>query len=79
MRIKIGDTWYSPSAEAAIMLELSDADKANIAGMAASATRYAQFDDGDPRTSDQKVAWMDDRGISPMQQQPPRLPPIITW
>lgn len=59
MRVKFGDQWHSVSADAAICIELTDADRRNIANMHPSATKYAVFADNDPRTSDAKLEWMD--------------------
>lgn len=40
------------------MIELSDADRRNIANMVPGARFYACFDDKDARTTDEKLAWM---------------------
>jgi hypothetical protein len=58
MRIKIGNRWYECKADQSIMIELTEADKMNIAKMAPDATKYACFDDADERTIDEKLAWM---------------------
>lgn len=60
MRVKVGDTWYSPT-EQPIMIELTEADKFNIMNMPASATKYAMYDDH--FFDDRQLAfnWMDDK------------------
>lgn len=59
MRIKVGDDWHHVEPGKAIMVELTDADRRNIANMAENATKYAVFDDADPRSTNQKLAWME--------------------
>lgn len=59
MRVKVGDSWYEVDASQPIMIELTDADKANIAAMPANARFYAVFDDGDTKSREEKLAWMD--------------------
>lgn len=56
MRIKIGDTWYTETPEQPIMVELTDADKSNIASMPPGRTKYAVFDDD--LTDEQRLDWM---------------------
>ncbi|MBB3910847.1 hypothetical protein [Sphingomonas desiccabilis] len=59
MRIKIADTWHEVKLGTPIMIELSQADRRNIANMAPTATKYACFADGEPMSVDQKRDWMD--------------------
>jgi hypothetical protein len=56
MRVKVGNEWFEAKEGQPIMIDLSEADKANIANMAPEATKYAVFDDN--QTSDEKLAWM---------------------
>lgn len=56
MRVKVGSEWFEAKDGQPIMVELSEADKTNIANMAPEATKYAVFDDN--QTSDEKLAWM---------------------
>ena len=58
MRVKIGNHWHSIKPDSAIMVELSDADRRNIANMAPGARFYGSFHPQDERDEDQKVAWM---------------------
>lgn len=58
MRVKAGDRWHAVDTTRAIMIELSDADRRNIANMAPGARFYACFDDKDARSPDEKLAWM---------------------
>lgn len=57
MRVKIGNTWYD-GERIAICVELTDEDKANIAGMEPGTTKYASFPDGDPRDAEMMRNWM---------------------
>lgn len=59
MRVKIGDEWHGVGADSAICLELTDADRRNIANMAQGATKYAAFAPDDPRDDSAKLEWMD--------------------
>ena len=54
MRVKIGDQWFSAS----FCVELTAEDKQRIAAMPTDCTLYAQFEDGDDRSADEKRAWM---------------------
>lgn len=47
MRVKVGDQWFTAEPGQPIAVELNDGDRQNVANMAAAATRYAQFSDGD--------------------------------
>lgn len=61
MRVKVGDTWYEATFAQPIMVELTDVDKANIANMLPTATRYAIFDDDHELQSvEDKMAWMEE-------------------
>lgn len=64
MRVKVGNTWHECNPGQPIMVELTDADKRNIAGMAPSATRYAVFDDADQTTPAEKLDWMSEGGAA---------------
>lgn len=59
MRVKVGEQWHEVTADAAICVELSSADRRNIANMLPEATRYAVFSDSDRRSPEEKLAWMD--------------------
>lgn len=59
MRIKVGDQWHQVEPGKAIMVELTGADRRNIANMADGCTKYAVFDDADQRSADHKLAWME--------------------
>ena len=58
MRVKVGDQWFSVEEDQALMVELTDTDRRNIANMIPGARFYAQFDDRDPRDAEAKLAWM---------------------
>lgn len=60
MRVKVGNQWFAAEAGKPIAVELTDKDKANIANMLPSCTRYGLFDDRDVETStcDERRAWM---------------------
>jgi hypothetical protein len=58
MRVKIGDDWHAVELGKPIMIELTKADRRNIAAMLPDATKYAAFDDREPLSSDEKLAWM---------------------
>jgi hypothetical protein len=68
MRVKVGDVWYEPTAERPLMVELSEEDRANLRSMAPEDRNYAVFADGDPRTTEERLAWMRGDG-STMQQR----------
>lgn len=57
MRVKVGETWHCATADTPIAVELSSADRRNIAAMAPEATRYGCFEKG-PMTSEQMSAWL---------------------
>lgn len=59
MRVKIGAQWHEVDPTSAIMIELTAADRANIANMVPDATKYAVFHDADERSVEQKRAWME--------------------
>lgn len=59
MRVKVGDRWHEVTPDAALCVELTEADRRNIANMAPWATKYAAFADDDPRDRDAKMKWMD--------------------
>jgi hypothetical protein len=58
MRFKIADRWVSVEPGQPLLVELDQADKANIANMAEGASCYAAFHSGDTTTAEQKLAWM---------------------
>jgi hypothetical protein len=58
MRVKIGNWWYAPQPGFPIMVELSEADKVNIANMKSDATKYACFDEKDPLDEEGRKRWM---------------------
>lgn len=58
MRVKFGSNWLECGPGAPLMVELSDADRRNIANMAPDATKYAVFDDADATSAEDKLAWM---------------------
>ncbi len=59
MRVKIGDQWFEPAADQAIMIELTEGDRRNIRNMAPGATKYAVFHDDDERDHGEMNAWME--------------------
>ena len=59
MRVKINDKWHDVLPNKSIMIQLSDADKRNIANMHPDADRYACFHDDDVMTSTERHYWMD--------------------
>ena len=59
MRIKIKDKWHNISPDKPIMIQLSDADKRNIANMHPDCDRYAVFHDDDTMRSNDREVWMD--------------------
>lgn len=60
MRVKVGNEWFSCTAEQPIQVELTDKDKENIARMSPDACLYAQF--AEPARNEfergQQMAWM---------------------
>ena len=60
MRFKIGNTWHKQELGQPIMVELTDADKANIANMCPSCTRYAVIDDEEFDSEEAEEQWMDE-------------------
>lgn len=60
MRIKIGSEWFQCAPGQPIMVDLKPQDKANIAYMIDTASRYALFHDADGMSVEQKLAWMDE-------------------
>lgn len=60
MRVKVGQTWYEVTATTPILIEMTEADRRNIANMDPSCTMYAVFGDGDPLTPAQRLQWMED-------------------
>ena len=60
MRVKIGDTWHSPTPGCPIMVELEDLDKENIAGMSREMSMYACFHEDDGRGKIAMFDWMRD-------------------
>lgn len=60
MRVKVGGTWFEATLGHPIAIELSEADKTNIANMAPKATRYAVFHPADQTSGKDKLAWLAD-------------------
>ena len=60
MRIKAGDKWFACTPDSPLMVDLTPADKANIAAMPEQATKYACFAYPDARTREERFAWMDE-------------------
>lgn len=58
MRVKVGDRWHAVDTTRSLMIEVSEADRRNIAAMAPDARFYACFDDRDSLSADEKLAWM---------------------
>jgi hypothetical protein len=58
MRVKIGETWYDPN-NIPIMIELTDADKINIANMLPEAKRYSAYPDGVFESDQEALDWME--------------------
>lgn len=58
MRVKIGDAWHGVDRDRPIMIEVSDADRRNIAGMTPGARFYAVFHDSDEASAASRLAWM---------------------
>lgn len=58
MRVKVGNQWFEAAEGQPVMVELTEADKANISNMAPAATKYACFSDADTTTADEKTTWM---------------------
>lgn len=59
MRVKIGNRWHDVVSDGPLCVELTDADRRNIAAMVPHATKYAVFSDDDERSSDEKREWME--------------------
>lgn len=59
MRVKIGARWHEVASDNALCVELTEADRRNIAAMAPNATKYAVFSEDDARTSAEKLEWME--------------------
>lgn len=59
MRVKVGGMWFD-CKDAPIMVQLSAADKQNIANMPAEASRYAEFDEHDGKSAEDRLRWMDE-------------------
>ncbi|WP_137681184.1 hypothetical protein [Aurantiacibacter suaedae] len=62
MRVKVGNTWYEAEPGQPLAIELTEADKANIADMLPGCTRYAVMHDRDAtdHTPQQKMDWLAD-------------------
>lgn len=62
MRVKVGNQWFCVKRGQPIAVELTEADRKNIANMAPDATRYAVIDDDDARERgpDEIRAWLAD-------------------
>lgn len=72
MRVKIGDTWYEPTPEIPICVELNQKDKENIANMPEGATRYGLFHDDTTMNVAERMAWMRDEEAPVSNIFPPR-------
>ena len=73
MKVKVGDTWYEPSADVPIMVQLSKQDKINIFNMPAEATRYAIFHG--ETSIEERRQWMDEGFLSDDSQASPMWMP----
>jgi hypothetical protein len=60
MKVKVGSKWFEVEKGSPICVVLTEFDKENIRGMAASAARYAVFDDAEELTSEEMKVWMMD-------------------
>ncbi|WP_066519770.1 hypothetical protein [Sphingobium cloacae] len=61
MRVKVGNEWFSDEPGRPIAVELTLADRRNIANMLPEATRYGQFSKADDDVPvDIKRQWMAD-------------------
>ena len=60
MRVKVGDSWYSPEVGSPIMVELTNEDKTDIGSMSCDLSKYAIFEDNDKNfdARDKRIAWM---------------------
>lgn len=58
MRVKIGNIWHECQPGQPLMVELSDADKSNIANMPENAHRYAVFHDNAELTENEMKEWV---------------------
>jgi len=59
MRVKVGETWYD-GEECAVMVELTDKDRENIANMSPVCNRYCVYPD--KMDADDVDKWMKDNG-----------------
>lgn len=67
MRVKVGNNWFD-SHNQPICVELSDEDKAHIAGMPGK--KYASFPDNSAMSFGAKMEWMAD---APLESFEPKL------
>jgi hypothetical protein len=58
MKVKIGDTWYSPT-EVPIMLEMTEEDKERISSMESGSLKYALYPDNVFEGEEAVLAWME--------------------
>lgn len=60
MRVKVGNEWFEAQPEQPIAVELTDEDKANLAGMPPHTHRYGLFDEQDVENVPEfyRRAWM---------------------
>ena len=60
MRVKVRNSWYFGTIGCAMMVELTEQDKENIANMPSNLSRYAVFDEDDPNFNAEykKIKWM---------------------
>ncbi len=60
MRVKALGVWIEAEAGEPIMVELTEADRRNIADMHPGATQHALFADDETMTREERHAWMDE-------------------
>ena len=60
MRVKVGNVWHEASPNSPIAIELSDADKRNIAAMHPECSRYGVFAESGASEDDRQRmhAWL---------------------
>ena len=58
MRVKLNNTWHDVAPGQPLAVELTDADRCNIAQMLPEASRYAVFSADEPMTRDEMRAWI---------------------
>lgn len=68
MRVKIGNTWYGPTVDTPMLVELNEKDKENIANMPKGMHRYGMFHDDTPLNVAERMAWMRDEESAPTSE-----------